>query len=412
MNDRRNFLKFIGLGIINPTVALPTLEENFAPESFWERIRKDFLVAPDYHYFNSGTMGISPKPVIDALKKRIEQIDSTGEYGHIDKALAPISRFVKVKESEISLMHNTTEGINTIAMGLPLKRRDEVLITNQEHVGGATPWLYRMSKGECVVKVFNLGKTDEETLFHLEKAITKRTKVIAVPHFTCTNGYLLPIKEIVAIARKHNCWIVVDGAHPPGMIDLNITDLGVDSYASCCHKWMLGPKGTGFLYVNENFRDIVKPTFTGAGVDLKWESNSNPPYYKGFAPNGHRYYYGTQSGALFETLEDTIQYIESIGQKKIETRIRSFATYFRQELEAMGNRAEILTPADEKSRAGMITFRLKNLDFEKIGNIAKENNYRIRNVAEHDINASRVSFHYYNSLDEIKEFVEFLYDIA
>ncbi len=413
MSNRRNFLKLLGIGAMTPLSALPALEQQLTPpESFWEKIRKDFLIATDHHYFNNGTMGISPKPVLEALKKRLEHTDSTGDYGQIEKALAPLARLVKVKETELSFMHNVTEGINTVAMGLPLRRKDEVLITDQEHVGGATPWLYRMSKGECTVKVFRLGMTDEETLFNLEKSITKRTKVLAIPHLTCTNGYLLPLKEIVSIARQKNIWVVVDGAHPPGMLDINLTELGIDTYASCCHKWMLGPKGTGFLYVNEQFRDIVKPTFAGAGVDLKWDILTNPPMYQGFAPNGHRYYYGTQNAALFDTIEDTVNYIEAIGQKKIETRIRSFATYFRQEIEAMGNRADILTPAAEQSRGGVITFRLKNNPFDKVSKLANEQNYRIRNVTEHGINANRVSFHIYNSLEEIQEFVEFLYDIA
>ena len=93
-----------------------------------------------------------------------------------------------------------------------------------------------------------IGKTAEETLQNIQKAISKKTKLISVPHIPCTIGQVLPVKEICRIAKEKNIGTFLDGAHPPGMLQLDLKDIGCDFYAGCCHKWMLGPKGTGFLY--------------------------------------------------------------------------------------------------------------------------------------------------------------------
>src|SRR5690606_14532422 len=131
----------------------------------------------------------------------------------------------------------------------------------QEHVGNALPWLNRARVDGISLKVLDLTLPLEQMLKTLESYIGKNTKVIALPHLPCTTGRVMPVKEISAMAKRKGILKFVDGAHGPGMLDIDLHDLGCDFYASCCHKWLLGPKGTGFVYIKKEHLEKVDPKF-------------------------------------------------------------------------------------------------------------------------------------------------------
>ena len=112
-------------------------------EQFWKVVRDQFPLTRERVYFNNGTMGPSPYPVLDLVKRSLEDVDTSGEYGGWDTVRGKLAAFVNVQESEISLTHNVTEGINVVAWGLPLKRGDEVILTDHEHPGNRIPWASR-----------------------------------------------------------------------------------------------------------------------------------------------------------------------------------------------------------------------------------------------------------------------------
>jgi hypothetical protein len=175
------------------------------------------------------------------------------------------------------LTHNTTEGINMMAWGVPLKAGDEVLLSEQEHIGNAGPWMHRANLEKIVIRTVAVGKNAEESLALVKKAITSKTKVIALPHVPCTNGQILPIKEICALAKTKNIITCIDGAHPTGMLQLNVKELGVDYYASCCHKWLMAAQGTGFLYINKDKLEKLQPKFYGAEGTSSFTTIGNKP---------------------------------------------------------------------------------------------------------------------------------------
>jgi L-cysteine/cystine lyase len=227
------------------------LEIAFNDEKYWQTIRQLFPLSKDFIYLNNGTMGPSPFPVIEAVKKGMMDGDQLGSYGGWENTANKLAKFVNVNDDEIALTHNVTEGINIACWGLPLKKGDEVIMNTHEHVGNALPWLNRQKVHGIVIKTFTPSLTAADTLKSIEALITKKTKAIAVPHIPCTQGQILPIQEIVSLAKSKNIFSIIDGAHGAGMMPLNLHQLGCDVYISCCHKWMLGPKGTGFIYVRK-----------------------------------------------------------------------------------------------------------------------------------------------------------------
>ncbi len=422
---RRQFIRLATGGMVGAwaLTALPAAtraryiiadHEDITPddEQFWRLVRDQFPLTHDRVYLNNGTMGPSPYPVLEAVKKSLDSIDISGEYGGWEVARSKVARLVNVDETEISLTHNVTEGINVVAHGLPLHRGDEVIMTTQEHVGNALPWLNRMQLDGIVIRTFAPAPTADETLKRVEACITPRTKVIAVPHITCTTGQVLPVREIASLGHARGLWVFFDGAHGAGMAELDLRAMGCDFYATCGHKWMCGPKGTGFLFVRKDLLDVVQARWVGGYSDAGWDLTVSPPEFKGYVPTAHRYDYGTQNAAIYVGLAAAVDFLYHIGLANIARRGRSLADLLQHELLTFGSKVEMLTPTEAQSKCSIISFRLPSLPYDKFGEHAAKKGFRIRLVPESRLNAIRVSTHLYNSPEEVMKFVDAVREVA
>ena len=417
MISRRHFLK----NTANMLVGVPfmQLEKEFLPFSeskytadndpLWTELREKFPLNKNRVYFNNGTLGPSPQVVLDVVIDAMKKIESTGEMAHtIDAPRKSIAQFVKVLPSEIALTKNTTEGINIIAWGLPLKKGDEVIISNHEHVGNALPWLHVAKAKSLKIKVLVLGNSADETLSNFKKIISSKTKVIAIPHITCTTGQVQPIKEMAQYAHQKGIFVAVDGAHGAGMLDLDLKALGCDFYATCCHKWLLGPKGTGFLYVKKEMQDILMPHFVGAGTHQGWAISPEKVELLNPTNSAERYDYGTYNQAMWIGVAAAIDFFEKIGMEKVEARVKELNQYLQSKLLELSKKdIKMLTPTEGGSTSGMLGFKLLNKDSKVFANEVNSR-FRMRYVAEHGLNSLRISTHIYNNKNEIDDFILFL----
>ncbi len=421
--SRRNFIKQVTGGIIGTwaLISVPetsraryiisnTLEISSDDEQFWKIVREQFPLTHDRIYLNNGTMGPSPYVVREAVKTAIDNIDITGEYGGWEVARPRLAKFVNVDESEISLTHNVTEGINIVAWGLPLKKGDEVILTNHEHAGNALPWLNRAKYDGIVIKTLKPALTASENLNRINDLISKKTRAIAIPHITCTIGQVFPVKEISKLGHDKGLWVYFDGAHGPGMTLLDLKDIGCDFYATCCHKWMCGPKGTGFLFVKKEMLDVLQARWIGGGSDKGWDITVEPPVFSGYVDTAHRYDFATQNAAIYQGLGAAIDFLYHIGMDNIVRRGKALSSYLQQELMKLEN-VEILTPTEDQSRGFVVGFRLKNMPYDKFGEYASKKGFRIRLVAENKLNSIRISTHIYNNFDEVNKFLDAVREI-
>ena len=414
MEDRRSFLKKISLGLfatglygaINSDMDSFDIDHSLKNDSFWNNLRSQFPLSKNRAYLNNGTFGPSPNSVLKAVEDSFIKINTSGEYGNTKKTREKLAQFVGAKTSEISLTHNTTEGINIMTWGLPLEEGDEVILSLHEHVGNALPWLNRAKLDGIVLKTFEPATTQDENLERIKNMMTDKTRVIAVPHITCTTGLLFPIKEISAIAKKKNIFTAIDGAHGAGTLNLDLKELGCDFYASCCHKWMLGPGGSGFLYVREELLDILQAYQVGAYSDMGWDLYTNPPEIKGYVQTAHRYDYGTQSTPIYEGVLAAVQFHSEIGKEKIENRIKELNSYLFDGLSELDKYLDVLTPKEQDSRICMVTFKPKKREYREFNSAVSKEGFRIRVVPESNLNAIRISTHIYNSKQEIDSFLE------
>jgi selenocysteine lyase/cysteine desulfurase len=422
---RRNFIKQVTGGFIGTWALISVPETSKAryiisndqaissdDENYWKMARDQFPLTHDRVYLNNGTMGPSPFVVREAVKSYIDNIDVSGEYGGWETARPKLAKFFNADESEISLTHNVTEGINIVAWGLPLKKGDEVILTTHEHAGNALPWLNRAKYDGIVIKTLKPAQTASENLNRINDLITNRTRAIAIPHITCTVGQVFPVKEISKLGHDKGLWVFFDGAHGPGMTMLDLKEIGCDFYATCCHKWMCGPKGTGFLYVKKNMLDVLEARWIGGGADVGWDMTVDPPEFKGYVNTAHRYDFGTQNAAIYQGLGAATDFLYHIGIENIVRRGKSLSGYLQQELLKFGDKVEMLTPIEDQSRGFVVGFRLKNMPYDKFGEHATKRGFRIRLVGENKLNSIRISTHIYNNFDEVNKFIEAVKEVA
>jgi selenocysteine lyase/cysteine desulfurase len=337
-------------------------------------------------------------------------IDVHGKYSGWNKIKEPLSQFINCEPEEIALTHNTTEGINIIAQGLKLNAGDEVIMTRHEHAGNAIPWLLRAQRDGIVLRLFDPKNTAAEVLEQIEALINSKTKVIAVPHISCIDGRVLPVKEISQLAKDKGLWCMIDGAHGPGSTQIDVKDIGCHFYATCGHKWMLGPKGTGFVYIGSDAYDAVEPTYSGglALKDISWEVNQ--PQIGEFSEGANRFDFATQNVGLYEGLEEAVGFIQSIGIEKMQNHSRELSAYLQDKLINSKAEIEMVSPTEAISRGPMVGFRLKNRDFKEVAKTLSPD-FRIRQVPEAGFDLLRVSTHIYNSKQEIDQLVAAIEDL-
>src|SRR5215475_1716647 len=323
-------------------------------EAYWTELRKQFLIPEDEVYLNNGTVGSCPRPVLKAVfdayndTERLAQAEPEDYpiwgYAAWNEYRDPLAAFVGCKRDEIALLRNATEGNSYIANGLDLKAGDEVLMTDQEHPGGEHPWNLRAKRYGIVVKKVTLPKpvpNAAAVLNLFNDAITPKTRVIFFSHITTVTGVVLPAKELSALARSRGILSAVDGAHVPGMMKLNLHDIGCDMYSSSPHKWLQAPKGSGFLYVRDEVIDRIWNTIATEG----WDD------VKIRAEKFQRI--GSSNVPALAGLRASTELANQIGMERIERRHRKLCNYILSEMLKRG--AQSWTSPDPALRCGIAT---------------------------------------------------------
>jgi selenocysteine lyase/cysteine desulfurase len=381
---------------------------NTSDERYWALVREHFPLTRERIYLNTGGLGASPYPVIDAVVSRMRELERISETGHGEELWLSLKQkaaaLLGCEAEEIAYTRNATEGINIICNGLPLKRGDEVITTTHEHVGNAVPWLARQKRDGIVLKLFEPStKSAQENLDRIARLISKRTRVISVPHITTTTGQILPVKEIATMAKAKNLWFFIDGAQAAGMLPFSLHEIGCDAYATSGHKWLLGPKGTGLLYVRKDMLDVIQPMWVGAYSDARYHLQTGELE---FHPSAQRYEYGTVSTPLFTGLGAAIDFLLTIGMENVWARDAALATALMNGLAEMPN-VEMLSPLNPAERSAMITLKMKNVEYLKLQSfLAEKYKLRTRGVGEAGLNALRISWHIYNSFEEVNRVLE------
>lgn len=336
--------------------------------------------------------------VVDAVMEHTRRTAETYPPATDWEALKQeVGALVSADPAGLVFPRNTTEAMNFVAQGLELSAGDEVLTTDHEHVGGLCCWQLLQARRGVSLRQLPLpvpATSSEEIVDLFRRAITPRTRVISVSHVTFTNGTLLPIREIVALCRERGIIAVVDGAHPPGMIRVDMEELGPpDFYASSPHKWLGAPQGTGLLWIREDWRERLWPTEASGG----WDDLSL---------GAHRFnHLGTLDESRLAGLRAAVGLHGVIGPDRVEGRTRYLRRRLHESLADLPG-IRIASPADDTLVAGMVSFQLSGIEsLELQRRLGRAGNIRSRVVSEYDYGWMRLSPHIYNTEDELDRVV-------
>ena len=286
-------------------------------------IKKQFLLDKDIIFLNHGSFGSCPKPIFQdyqnwqkLLESQPVQFLQKSLYPALKKSRVTLSNFIGCSEDEIIFFENPTTAVSNIIYNLKLKRNDEVLMTNHEYGALVRAWCAWSKKtGVKIVqqKIPVPILTEKQFTEAFFQGITKKTKVIFISQITSPTALIFPIKHIINYAKKNGIITIVDGAHVPGHIELNINDLGCDFYTGAIHKWLCAPKGTSFLYVKKKHQTWVKPLI------YSWGKNGDDPTPSEFLQNFQ--WQGTRDMSSFLTIPKAIEFYDN-NIKKLQSHSR------------------------------------------------------------------------------------------
>lgn len=408
--DRRRFLAVLG----GTTLAWPRTVEALATrlasggaaddEAFWYQVRSTFLIPDDRIYLNNGTLGPSPRVVVDAVTEHVRRVAATYPPGIAwDDLKASFATLLGGDADGFVFPRNTTEAMSFVANGLELVEGDHVVTTDHEHIGGLEPWRLLEARRGVRLSVASLpvpAVSAEELVDEVWNAVSPQTRVVSVSHMTFTTGALMPVVELARRCRDRGIVFCVDGAHPPGMLSLDVGDIGGDFYASSPHKWVLAPQGCGLLYLAPAWRTRLWPTLVSGG----WDDE---------ALGAHRLnHMGTVDESRLAGLLAASEYLLALGMDRVEARVR----YLRGRLEdglASIDGVRLVTPMAEALKGGMVSFSVDGVESSDLQrHLSRVASVRTRVIGEYDYGWMRLSTHIYNRPDEIDRVLDLVDGVA
>lgn len=234
-----------------------------------------FQLDPEIAFLNHGSFGATPKPVFEVYQQWQQRIERQPVQffmrelaGHLAEARQALSAYLNVAKDDLVYVPNATYGANVVANSLKLEDGDELLTTNHEYGACAKAWQFHSQRRGFQIKVQDVPlpvPTADETVDLLWQGVTPRTKVIFLSHISSATAVIFPITDICSRAREEGILTVIDGAHAPGQIELDLQAIDPDFYCGNLHKWVSAPKGSAFLYARPDKQHLIEPLIVSWG---------------------------------------------------------------------------------------------------------------------------------------------------
>ncbi|HKW98737.1 MAG TPA: aminotransferase class V-fold PLP-dependent enzyme [Bryobacteraceae bacterium] len=379
-------------------------------EAYWQMVKRQYPLEDGLIYLNAANVCPASRLVLDRHVEYLRDFHANPSFQNRDKYTAmreslrgKVARMLRVSPDEIAVTRNTSEGSNIIVKGVDLKPGDEVLITDHNHPSNNDSWRVRARRDGFTVKSLPVAipaHSADQLVADFERAITPRTRVIAMTHVTSTTGIRYPAREIAALARKHDIFVHLDGAQTFGALDVNLSEIGCDSYSASAHKWLMGPLENGILWVREERIPQIWPSIVTAG----WSDHLK----------GARKFevFGQRDDPRVVALEAAVDFINMIGMPAVEARVEALATRAKAQLHEIAS-VELKTNLEPQLSGGVIKFRLKNVPTKRAYDLLWEK-YRlaIAMTPSGDSEGLRFSPQIYNSMDELDRAVAAVKQIA
>lgn len=346
--------------------------------------------------------GVSPlcAPVLNAIKEFLEcRTLSKGDFNP-ESAKKFFARLINAEPEEIALVPNTSTGLSVVANMLSYPRGCNIVTADLEFPSVVYPWLrIRINLNLEIRYVKNImGKLRIEDF---EKAVDDNTVAVVISHVEYGNGFRNNLEEISEIAHDHGAFLIVDACQSAGAVKIDVKRQNIDFLATSCYKWLLGPCGAGFLYVKKDLIKEYCPTYVG-WASVKREIFETADLWNNteliLSETASRFETGTPSYLSYVGASSALKMILEYGVDRIEDRIGELIDYLIGRLEEEG--FDLQTPKDPSNRSGIINFKISD-PIKKVEELREKGV-----IVSARMNGIRVSPHFYNTKEEIEEFIE------
>jgi isopenicillin-N epimerase len=373
-------------------------------------LRELFLLRPDVVFLNHGSFGACPRPVFEvyqAWQRELERqpVEFLGRRRRdlMESARAALAAYVGADADDLVYVPNATTGLNIVARSLPLQPGDEVLATDHEY--GALDRTWRFVCGKRGARYINQPlplpvESREQVVEAVWAGVTERTRILFVSHITSPTALILPVAELVRRAREAGILTVVDGAHAPGQIPLDLGALGIDFYAGNCHKWVSSPKGAAFLHVRPEVQPLVEPLVVSWG----WEAeNPGPSRFV-----DEQEWQGTRDVAAFLAVPAAIQFQADHDWLQVQAECHELLREARRRIEELTGLPPIC-PDSADWYAQMAALPLPPCDTEVLQRrLYDEYRIEVPVLTWHDQQFVRVSIQAYNTGADVNALISAL----
>ena len=408
MNSRRSFLKEVAASAAFLPIALESSEASTLAETsvdgeaYWHLVRAQFSFTEKKVPMNAANLCPSSRAVSERVSELTADIDrdcssnNRGKFNGLrEESRSKVAKQLGVSADEIALVRNTSEANNTINNGISLEEGDEVVLWDQNHATNNVAWDVRAARFGLKVKRVSTPKHPKSTHELIDtfiKALSANTKVLSITHVSNVSGIHLPARQIVEAAHAKGVYVHVDGAQSWGALDVNLRDIGCDSYSASAHKWFMGPKEAGVLYVKESNIPRIWPNVVAPG----WGDDVNPE------TTGARKFesLGQRDDACLAAIGTTVDFHDAIGAAQVEARMMELATALKAGLVEAG--LTLVTPEDPKLSGGVCIVEVERGKNREV----KDRMYDEHGIAGAATGGLRLCPHVYNTMEHVERAIQ------
>lgn len=372
--------------------------------------KDSFLLAPDVVFLNHGSFGACPKPVFETYQHLQRELE-TQPVKFIDQKVPDLiynsrkalAAFLNADPDDLVYYPNPTTALNMVIKSLDLKPGDQILTTDQEYGALERTWRFICNKtgAEYIHHPIPLPVTSHDDFVeNFWSGVTEKTKIIFISQITAPTALIFPVEEICRRARKAGIFSMVDGAHAPGQIPVDLKKIDADIYTGACHKWLCAPKGAAFLYARREIQHLLEPLVVSWG----WESDN---------PGGSRFidnnqWQGTRDLSAYLSVPAAIDFHVENKWEIERSRCRILAKETRNRVNSITG-LDSICPDDSGWFAQMVSIRLPDVDLGELKTrLYKEYKVEVPFKYWNKQSMVRVSFQVYNTQEDADIFVDAL----
>jgi isopenicillin-N epimerase len=372
-------------------------------EDYWSEVRRAFDADRTLINLNHGGVAPAPSSVLEGMIRDL-RFSNVAPAFHMWDVLEPriesvrreLAREFGCDPEEMAITRNASEALQILIAGIDLKRGDEVVISDQNYGRMQTAWDQRSRRDGVVVKKISLGgpnPSPDDVVARFRAAMTERTRVVEITHVVNLTGNVLPVREVVAMARERGAETFVDGAHAFAHFPFKRDDLGCDYYATSLHKWLLAPIGTGFLHVKKASIPRIWPLMA-AGASMTEDIRKFEEI-------------GTHPAANHNAIAAALSFHRAIGAERKIARLRFLRNRWASRLADASPRARLLSPSESERSCGIGLLHVDGIDPQTLKQRLWDKNRIITVAIKHaEFSGLRVTPNVDTAVEEVDVFVD------